>query len=207
MPDPPDRSSSVGVTIYLARHGETAWNQEGRWQGRTDTLLHEQGRRQAVLLAERLREHRIVRVHTSDLARARETAEIVARRLGLPEPTPDPDLAERCFGVFEGLTREQCETQLGDVWRRYVADRRCLPPGAEPEPSVVERFRRAVLRAAHLLDGSGDAAALLVSHGSAIRCMLASLLGHPPPPVENASIVRLSVVDDALAVVAAPYHG
>src|SRR5512133_1933223 len=112
-------------TLYVVRHAMTAWNAERRWQGQTDIPLNDEGRAQARALVDRLRGRGLVSVHTSDLSRARETAVIVARALSLPLVS-DRDLRERGFGPFEGKTAAEC-AGLGDVWTRYVADRRCLP--------------------------------------------------------------------------------
>lgn len=191
----PGRAKS---TVYLARHGETPWNLEGRWQGQTDIPLHEEGRRQARALVERLRRCEIALVHTSDLLRARETAEIVAAALDRGPVTVDADLRERRFGVFEGLTRHDCETTLGDVWARYLSDRRCLPPGAEPEPEVIARMRRAIERVIDRLAATAGAAALVVSHGSALRSLLGDLTGRAIAPVGNGAVFRLDVCGPAL---------
>jgi broad specificity phosphatase PhoE len=88
--------------LLLVRHGETDWNRDGRWQGGSDTRLNDLGREQARALAERL-DGSIDVLYSSDLARARETAEIVAAKLGL-EVHVDPRLRERSFGSWEGRT-------------------------------------------------------------------------------------------------------
>src|SRR3954471_15381320 len=97
--------------LFLARHGETAWNLEQRWQGQTDVTLNDAGRAQAAALAARLAAHRITRIVASDLSRARETAEIIARGLGIDGVLLDAGLRERGYGIFEGLTRGECEAQ------------------------------------------------------------------------------------------------
>ena len=81
--------------LLLARHGETDWNVAGRWQGHTDVPLNATGRAQALALAERLRNEGIAAVATSDLSRARHTAEIVAGALGVPVALVDPALREQ----------------------------------------------------------------------------------------------------------------
>ena len=82
------------TTLLLVRHGETDWNAEGRLQGHTDRPLSDFGRRQAHELAEELDGEELEAIYSSDLARARETAEIVGRKLGLPTVL-DPDLREK----------------------------------------------------------------------------------------------------------------
>lgn len=177
-------------TLYLVRHAMTAWNAEKRWQGQTDIPLCEEGRSQARALVDRLRGRGLASVHTSDLSRARETAEIVARGLNLPLVS-DRDLRERGFGPFEGKTAAECAS-LGDIWKRYAADRRCLPPGAEPEPEVVARMTRAVQRAAAALPDE-HSTALVVSHGSSIRSLLGHMVAEPFPPLPNGALYRLTL--------------
>jgi probable phosphoglycerate mutase len=185
-------------TIYLARHGETPWNREGRWQGHTDVALNEEGRLQAHALGRTLVARNIVRAHASDLARARETGEIIATLLGLPPVTTDPGLRERGFGVFEGLTREESEERFPEDWARYKAGAGDSPPGGEPRERVVARMREAVNVVAALLRSHhpGDGAALAISHGGAMRLLVKSITGELPPPLANGAIFRLDVEDD-----------
>jgi broad specificity phosphatase PhoE len=107
--------------ILLARHGETDDNREPiRIQGRLDTPLNEAGRAQAAELAERVAGEGIVAIYSSQLSRARETAEIVGRRLGI-EPAVDPRFAEGDRGELEGrLWRDvaQSDPDLYAAWRR-----------------------------------------------------------------------------------------
>src|SRR3954451_10202115 len=88
--------------LLFVRHGETDWNAEGRLQGHTDRALNEYGRRQAHELADRLVGDGVAAIYASDLARAKEAAEIIAARLDLPVVV-DPDLRERNWGNWEGL--------------------------------------------------------------------------------------------------------
>ena len=182
------------TTIYLARHGETAWNSEGRWQGRTDIALSDTGRAQAAALAVRLARlgDRIGRVLSSDLCRAAETAEIVSRALGLPPPVIDARLRERGFGVFEGLTREECVGRYPAEWARYEQDRRLHPPGGEPQEEVAQRFEAAVgeaLKAQAAIAG----ALLIVAHGGALRSFLSVRFRRPFPAIANVGVLRLRV--------------
>jgi broad specificity phosphatase PhoE len=188
----------MGRTIFLARHGETSWNREGRWQGHTDIALNEVGRAQARKLVEALRGAGVVRVHSSDLARARETAEILATGLGAGAVLVDPGLRERGFGCFEGLTREECEQRFPDEWARYRSEGRVSsPPGGEPQDAVVARMRAALDRAAAALAADPDGhAAVLVSHGGAMRALVSSLTGEMPPPLDNGAIFRIALSED-----------
>ena len=99
------------TTILLARHGETDWNRDRRVQGHTDVPLNDEGRRQAQALSRELDGCRFDAVYSSDLARAIETAEILAEQRGL-EVTALPALREKHFGTWEGLT--DTETRRGD---------------------------------------------------------------------------------------------
>jgi probable phosphoglycerate mutase len=178
------------MILFLARHGETEWNRQLRWQGGTDVALNDVGRAQAVDLAERLRAFAPARVHASDLSRARETGEIVAARLGIPFLGADARLNERRFGLFEGLTQAECETLHADHWHRYLADRRILPPGAEPLDEVTRRMLVGV-HAIAVTAASGPA--VIVGHGSAIRALVTAITGKDTPPIKNGSVFRLEV--------------
>jgi hypothetical protein len=115
--------------ILLARHGETEWNVLGKLQGHTDIPLNDTGRAQARSLAATVADAGIAAVLTSDLARARQTGEIVATTLGLGAPVIDPNVRERRFGVFEGLTAGECATHHPDAWQADA--QKGTPPGGE----------------------------------------------------------------------------
>lgn len=181
--------------VFVARHGETDWNLVGRWQGHTDVPLNATGRAQAVALADGLRGEGIGAVATSDLSRARHTAEIVGRTLGIPVALVDPDLREQRFGRFEGLTPGECEERYPVDWARYVADPHAGPPGGESRAALLERVVRSVQGVAARL----SCPALLVTHGGAIRALLAALPPAPgmasgaPGPIPNGAVMRVSL--------------
>jgi probable phosphoglycerate mutase len=175
------------VSIFLARHGETDWNREGRWQGATDIPLSEVGRAQARVLGAGLRGRGIVDVHASDLSRAAETAEIVAGMLGIAAFRRDARLRERGFGCFEGLSREECAARHPEAWARYMADRRSTPPGAEPQPDVAARVVAALTEIARAPRVAGEAT-LVISHGGTIRTFIHEVTGAAPPPLENGGL-------------------
>jgi probable phosphoglycerate mutase len=175
--------------VYLARHGETDWNVAGRWQGHTDVPLNDTGREQARALVPRLRPFGLAAAVASDLSRARETAEIVALGLGVPLAYTDPALRERSFGVFEGLTRAECERQHAEAWRVWLAERR-PPPGAETQPVLAERVVAAATRVA-LQVATDLAPALIVTHGGALRALVSTITGEMPPLVKNGELWRV----------------
>ena len=186
-------------TILLVRHGETEWNRIGRWQGATDIPLSDVGREQARVLAERLLGQPIRRVVASHLSRARETAEIIAATLKLQAPVSlDPRLRERGYGCFEGLTREECAELHPGAWERYLADRRAVPPDAEPQDEVIARFTAAMEGVARDADPGG--LSLVISHGGSIRSFVHAAVGALLPPLGNGAIVRLAFGDGRFAL-------
>jgi probable phosphoglycerate mutase len=192
------------VTLFLARHGETDWNAAGRWQGQTDVPLNEQGRAQAREIALRLRSEGIRSIATSDLLRARATAEIVAEELGLVVDHVHPDLRERRFGCFEGLTREEVAARHPEAWQRYVDDPGPAPPGGESREELLARLLPAVSEAAARLEGR----LLVVMHGGSMRALLAAHVGDMPRPssaawplhgIRNGHVFRVTLQDGRVA--------
>lgn len=139
------------TTLLLVRHGETDWNAERRWQGHADVPLNDRGREQAYALAETLAGETIDAIYTSDLSRARETADILGARLGVTVVV-DPDLREIDVGPLEGLTAD--ESRAVEGW-----------PG-EPIEEHSDRVMRALGRiaAAH-----PQGRVLAVTHGGSMR--------------------------------------
>jgi broad specificity phosphatase PhoE len=155
--------------IFLARHGETTWNKDRRFQGQLDVELNDTGREQARALAEIAKGHDRAAIYTSPLVRARETAEIVGAALGL-EPRPDDRLKEVDVGDWQGRYKEELERDEPDAWAAFQAageDYRF--PGGE---SLAAQQRRVI---AALVDVTqrGDLPALVVCHRGVIRCALA----------------------------------
>jgi len=155
--------------VLLARHGETDDNGEPvRVQGFRDTPLNDTGRRQAAELAERVSGQGIVSLWSSDLIRARETAEIVGRRIGLL-PRLDPRLREANRGRWEGrlfLDIERDEPELYRAWLEAGPTFRF--PEGESLQDQLERVRAAVLE----IHSGGELPALVVCHGGSIRVIL-----------------------------------
>jgi len=152
------------VTILtLVRHGETAWNYEGRIQGSTDIPLNDTGRLQARGIAETLAAEyagREVVVVSSDLGRAAETADIIAGALGTEVSRRFPGLQERSYGEAEGMDAPTFSDTYGP-W--HAAD----VPGAETWPVVRERALAALAEAVASAPDGVDVIA--VAHGALIR--------------------------------------
>jgi probable phosphoglycerate mutase len=187
-------------TFIFARHGETDWNAAGRWQGQTDISLNRAGREQAKALAAELRSEGIVAVGASDLARAKQTAEIVARDLGLALGHVDAAFRERAYGVFEGLTRAECMARYPGEWARFDSDPSKLPEGVEPLERVAERMLRGLREAASRM----QAPALIVSHGRAIRSLVSAISRAPVEPLANGAAYRI-VVERGAPIEATPF--
>jgi broad specificity phosphatase PhoE len=180
---------SSPIRLFLARHGRTEWNLAGRFQGHTDVPLDAHGRAQAQALAELLR-GRIEAVISSDLARASESARIIAAALELPLLALDPDLRERSFGIFEGLTRDECIAQHPEIWAARDGNPNFIVPGGEAPEIVVARVQRALARTVTLLQGTHQSA-LVLSHGSSLRMFLETISGRPEQSFGNTEVREL----------------
>jgi probable phosphoglycerate mutase len=189
------------TTIHLARHGETDWNRELRWQGHSDPPLNERGRRQARALADALIGTRLTAVYASDLSRASETAEIVASRLDL-SVTVDPALREIDVGSWEGFTLAEIEARFPEAAARWEQRGEHGWEGGESHDQMAARVRVAVHSIAAAHDGEEI---LVVTHGGPIRALkaLAAGLDYPRdrrsvPYTENCDVFRIAIRDGVM---------
>jgi len=162
------------MKLLLARHGQTEWNADRRFQGHTDISLSARGRAQAHALGRALRGRRVSAAYVSPMRRAVETAEIALADAGIP-CTPIEALRELSLGAWEGCTVDEIRRQDGDpyaAWLRAPLD--CPPPGAEPLPAVRDRVVSALER---IEDAHGDGDALIIAHGGVISVYACHLLG------------------------------
>ncbi len=186
----PDQQATRVLAI---RHGETAWNVEGRIQGQLDVPLNDMGRWQVHRLALAVADEDIAAIYSSDLLRAMETAEAVARGCGQAIVT-DPGLRERGFGEFEGLSYtdiNQRWPEMAERWRRR--DPSFGAPGGE---TLNDFFARSVATASRLAALHPGQTIALVSHGGVMDCLYraASRLALDAPrswSLGNAAINRL----------------
>jgi len=160
--------------LYLIRHGETNWNKERRFQGKTDIPLNEQGIIQAEALSQRLNGLHFDACYTSDLSRARDTATIIAKPhcLSLQECAA---LREMDFGLWEGLTSTQINENYAVELKSWRANPMSVrPPEGETLCEVTERSMDAVKE---IISTYPDGQVLLISHGGIIRSIVAAVLG------------------------------
>lgn len=183
--------------ILLVRHGQTDWNAERRWQGHDDRPLNKLGRDQARELAGRLRDEPLEAIYTSDLRRARETAEILAARRDI-EVHELPALREIDVGSWAGLTTAEI-AELFPAQVDRMRDDGFGWEGGETPDQLTKRVVEAVrgIAAAH-----PGGRVLLVAHGGVIRVLgaVATGLGYVEygrtiPWVGNCSVSRLACED------------
>jgi probable phosphoglycerate mutase len=195
------------TNILLIRHGETAWNAERRLQGHLDIPLNDEGERQARLLAETLALEPIDLLVSSDLGRARQTAQAVAALRGMPLQI-EPGLRERCYGGFEGLLYTEIEQRFPAefaAWQGRDIDG-ILPDGKNRGESFRQFYARATEAILGLARKHPGRTLALVAHGGVLECAyrMAGNLSLETPrdfKVYNASINRFRVDDGKLVLV------
>jgi len=163
----------VITRVFLCRHGETSARARGLCHGRLDAGLSPLGRRQAVLLAEKLAAEELGAVYTSPLRRARETAAVVAAPHALA-PAQLDGLSEIDLGELEGLTYEEAERRFPEIYRRWMQEPlRVRFPGGEDYEGLRRRAVDALdeIRRRH----PGETVAV-VSHAGPLRALLAGVL-------------------------------
>ncbi len=182
------------ASVFLARHGQTAYNLERRFQGQLPVTLDETGRGQAAELAERAVEHGFAALWCSTLPRARETAEVVAARIGLA-PKQDTRLMETDAGDWTDRLFTDVQAHEPELFAKFiVGDSTFAFPGGES-------FAQQEVRVAAALDDveKGPLPALVVCHGMVIRAALSARAGHWEPRAERVPNGALVPLDPALA--------
>jgi 2,3-bisphosphoglycerate-dependent phosphoglycerate mutase len=159
--------------LILARHGETDWNRQNRFQGHADPPLNALGRRQSAELAEALAGETIARVYTSPLRRASETAEIVAWRLALEVESLEP-LREIDVGAWSGLTRDEVAARFPEAYARW---RERAPHGFEGGETYEQLAARVMPAIRGLADRHPTETLLVVTHGGPSRILQAHAAG------------------------------
>jgi probable phosphoglycerate mutase len=185
------------TTILLARHGETDWNRDNRFQGHADPPLNESGRTQAAELSAALADEPLAAAYSSPLRRAFETAEIVAAPHGLG-PVPMDALREVDVGSWQGLTRAEVEQRFPKQYARWLD----YEAGWENGESYEEMGRRVIAGLLELAAAHEGDQILAVSHGGPVRAAYALADGtthsearRRGPVVANAFVAEFAVAE------------
>jgi probable phosphoglycerate mutase len=168
------------INIYIARHGETIWNVEGRIQGRSDPGLSPKGYAQSLALLEELRDRPISAIYTSTLQRSILTAQPIAQHFGL-SIQKQSELDEIAFGILEGKQILNIDGEAKVEWERFRENRMTYRiPGAENFTDVAIRlgpFKEKILR------NHVGQEILIIGHKIVNRFLIGILLEYPPEDV------------------------
>ena len=150
------------MDLLILRHGQSEWNAQGKWQGQADPPLTKVGEKQAKAAAQKLLSvsKSFDKIASSDLRRARRTAEIIAQVNG-GDVSVHKEFRERHAGVWQGLTRSEIEAS----WPNAIADQR-WPEGYESDDSVIQRVVPCLER---LIENNKNV--LLIAHAGLIRAL------------------------------------
>ncbi|XP_057501660.1 phosphoglycerate mutase-like protein 4 isoform X2 [Actinidia eriantha] len=180
---------SAYAEIVVIRHGETEWNAANRLQGQLDVKLNDVGRKQAAAVAQRLsREPKVSVVYSSDLKRAVDTAEAIARSCGGLQVIKDTDLRERHLGDLQGLVHHEA-VKLCPKAYRALSSRRTnqeIPGGGESLDQLYDRCTSALERISGKHKGER---VVVVTHGGVIR----SLFERASPSGQSGRVLNTSV--------------
>jgi broad specificity phosphatase PhoE len=170
------------INIYIARHGETTWNVEGRIQGRSDPELSPKGYVQSLALFEELKERPISAIYTSTLQRSILTAQPISKYLSLPIQR-HPELDEIAFGILEGKLLYNFDEELKREWDRFKENRLTYHiPGAENYTDVANRVKPFMEK---ILQNHKGQEILVVGHKVVNRFVIGMLLEFPLEKVLN----------------------
>lgn len=162
------------ITIYLVRHGQTAWNKEEVFRGRADIQLNEVGRKEALLTGQCLEKIKVDLIYTSPLSRAVETAEAIARPHG-KEAVVLQGLIDIDFGQWQGLSHETVRERYAELYQRWKDNPHLV---RFPEGESLKEVRRRTLRAIdEILQAHVDETLVMVSHRVVNKTVLCGLLG------------------------------
>lgn len=179
------------MSIYLVRHGETDWNREGIYQGQVDTTLNQKGKCEAERLGVALKDIKFSRIYSSDLLRARETAEIINKYLNIPI-FYRAELREMNFGRWTGISifdMEKVDPELFRKWQDNPWD--VSPPGGETFKELTERVIKII---DEIFSIHRDENILVVSHAGPIKAIILYLLGANSKAYWNIRISHNTIV-------------
>lgn len=178
-PTPPGSRSTT--RFVLVRHGEADGNRELRYLGSTDAPLTARGEEQARQLATALAAFPLTALYASPLARARETARLIAAALDL-EVCVEPGLREQDFGAWEALTRADVVARYPALLAAWEAGEELAPPDGE---SLTDMRTRVVAHVSELAERHRGETVALVSHVGPIKALVCAALDLPPAGVRR----------------------
>ena len=199
---------SNSTEVLIIRHGQTDWNKQKLLQGHSDIPLNRKGRMQALALAETLQHETLDGIYSSDLLRAFDTAEEIAKQHQLLVRA-DRDLRERCYGAFEGMNPKDIEEQYPESHARWhAADPDHVFPPGEREAETIREFQHRVLAALkRCVEPHPGKKIAIVTHFGIIEA--AFRVAHNIPlgtrqrmPVLNTSVNRFSIRGDEIKMLA-----
>jgi probable phosphoglycerate mutase len=189
--------------LILVRHGETEWNRELRFQGQVDVPLNATGHEQAQRVANWLASDPLDRVISSDLARARQTAQPLASlltRRGVPEPTTHAGLREQSFGIVDGMRVDEIKRQYPAAWNDWIEFRADY---AFDDGESTRQFHTRVTAALRdLVQAYAGQTVVVVTHGGVLDMVWRSARGLPldgprQTHIPNGGVNRVQVHGDA----------
>lgn len=157
------------MAIYLVRHGETSLNQEKKFYGSLDIELNEVGRCQSEKVADKLKHLSFEAVYISGLKRTKQTAELIA-----PKNTHQiiPELNEKSFGVWEGLSADEIEAKYPEEWQAWLEEPfEKTPPEAETFSSFKQRVLAGMKRIEKDFDEKNQTNLLIIGHLGVLRVL------------------------------------
>ena len=165
------------MNIFLVRHGETEWNNLGRFQGQVDVTLNSNGLAQSLDIAKASFAWNLSAIYASPLTRTIQIADEIGRHIGLPVTT-DNRLMELSLGEMEGITGQEMRNNWAEVYANWRTDPGYTTlPGGESLSELQERGWKFFLEKEN--QHQNDSAILFVSHNFTIRCIISQLLGIP----------------------------
>jgi broad specificity phosphatase PhoE len=190
----------VVSTVFVVRHAESEANAGHYFASQSDSKISPRGREQVERLARAVTKTTIHAVYSSDLSRAYETVEPIARMRGLAVRT-DPGLRERHMGRLTGMTFDEVKAEMPEVWHRLVArDPHLRPPDGESQFDLGERVKQTMAR---IVPKHRGESIVIGSHGVTINHIVRQLLGvHDLEigfwvAVNNASVTRIDLTETA----------
>ncbi len=190
------------MKLFLTRHGQTDWNIAGKYQGQSDVPLNQTGILQAEALAKRLSAEKIDAIYSSDLSRAKDTAQAIANFHQLHINT-DLCWRELNFGDWEGMNYKEMSAHSPELFENWMKDSTNIStPNGESLKQLAHRVKTAF---DEIKNKHKDQTVLLVSHSGALQALLATLLGielnfYWQFKISQASLSELKVYEDSVVL-------